>query len=105
MKYESNRETQRGRVGRERAEICPSLAFQDHQLIIHLSKMQDISYNIHLSKLCIALCSNCAKLLQSDQILLLKNKKHKESKSIVVYDLNDFSNTGSQRHWFYSEFG
>ena len=44
MKYESNRETQRGRVGRERAEICPSLAFQDHQLIIHLSKVQDITY-------------------------------------------------------------
>ena len=28
---------------RER-EICPSLSFQDHQLIIHLSKMQDIMH-------------------------------------------------------------
>ena len=28
----------------ERAGNCPSLAFQDHQLIIQLSKMQDIMH-------------------------------------------------------------
>ena len=35
------------------------------------------------------------------------HKKHKELKSVVVYDLNDsvFSNTGSQRCSFYSGFG
>ena len=31
---------------RERAEICPSLAFQDDQLIIHLNKKQDIMRKI-----------------------------------------------------------
>ena len=35
---------------RERAEICPSLAFQDYQLIVHLSKMQDI---IHTNPNCV----------------------------------------------------
>ena len=38
---ETDRQTERD-TERERSEICPSLAFQDHQLIIHLSKMQDI---------------------------------------------------------------
>ena len=41
---------ERGGGGRERAEICPSLAFQDHQLIIHLSKINfsnNAGYNAH----------------------------------------------------------
>ena len=29
---------------KKRAEICPSLAFQDHELIIHSSKMQNIMH-------------------------------------------------------------
>ena len=40
VKYdrEGGREGERERE-RERGKICPNLAFQDHQLIIHLSKM------------------------------------------------------------------
>ena len=37
---ENEPESQRQREREREREICPSLAFQDHQLIIHLSKIK-----------------------------------------------------------------
>ena len=50
---EIKREIMRERE-RERDEMCLSLAFQDHQLIIHLSKMQDI---MHIKPNCVVYCT------------------------------------------------